>query len=125
MYKKLDHKNLPDNSYSKELMKISSATFGIGGYQDVQFGLYLSFESKGSGVCADISGGWSWSIMPNERSQWSEYDRTKDMAKMSRTIYNILKDAKVQTVDKLKGIPVEIIFKYNTIQSFRILEEVL
>lgn len=34
----------------KQLGKISSASFGIGGYQDAMLGLHLMFESDGWGV---------------------------------------------------------------------------
>lgn len=124
MYKKLNHDSLPSD-HTKELMKISNVSFGSGGYQDAQFGLFLDFSSKSSGVSACIVGGWNYSIKVDKYTQWTEEDRSRDMAKMCRTISQILSDAKVSSVDKLKGIPVEVVFQHRTIQSFRILEEVL
>lgn len=124
MYKKLNHESLPSD-HTKELMKISNVAFGAGGYQDAQFGLFLDFSSKSSGVSASIVGGWDYSIKVDKYTKWTEEDRSHDMAQMCKTISQILSDAKVSSVDKLKGIPVEVVFSQRTIQSFRILEEVL
>lgn len=123
MYKKLNHELPLPSGHTKELMKISNVSFGSGGY--AQFGLFLDFSSKSSGVSASIVGGWDYSIKVDKYTQWTEEDRSRDMAKMCRTISQILSDAKVNSIDKLKGIPVEVIFHQNTIQSFRILDEVL
>ena len=111
----------------KELMKITSVSFGAGGYQDVQFGLSLNFESKGGSCCGDfISGGWDYShITPDKSSKWTEKDRTESMAKMCKTISEILHSAKVRDVSELKGKPVEVIFESMMLTSWRILEEVL
>lgn len=38
-----------------ELGKITKATFGLGGYQDAQVGLWLTFEGKGWGVPMESS----------------------------------------------------------------------
>lgn len=124
MYKAIDHNNIP-SSARRELMKITTATFGNGGYQDAQFGLYLDFQSKGSGVSTMICGGWRHSIKVDSHTKWTDTDRAEGMAKMCETISEILDAAKVQTVDKLNGTPVEIITESNKIKSFRILEEVL
>lgn len=124
MYKKLNHESLP-NDHEKQLMKISGVSFGAGGYNDAQFGLFLDFSSKSIGVSAFIVGGWDYSIKVDKYTKWTEEDRSRDMAQMCKTISQILSDAKVSSVDKLKGIPVEVVFSQRTIQSFRILEEVL
>jgi len=52
--------NHSETKLEKQLMKISSCRFGLGGYQDCQFGLFLNFESKGTGVSAFITGGWDY-----------------------------------------------------------------
>ena len=124
MYKKLDHDSIPANA-RKCLMKIRSVTFGMGGYQEAQFGLNLDFESNSTFVSAMICGGWDYSIECDKYTKWTEETRTKDMADMCKTISEILKAAKVQTIDKLKNIPVEVVIESSTIKSFRILEEVL
>jgi len=38
---------------------------------------------------------------------------------------NLKKDAKVNSIDKLKGIPVEVTFEDNMLKEWRILTEVL
>ena len=47
------------------------------------------------------------------------------MVKTLKNVSKYLKEAKVSSVDKLKGIPVEVTFENNTIKSWRILTEVL
>jgi hypothetical protein len=42
-----------------------------------------------------------------------------------RFLSKLLKDAKVRSVDKLKGIPVEAIFDGNVLKEWRVLTEVL
>lgn len=117
------------DSYSKQLAKISSTKFGRGGYQDVQFGLTLSFSGAGFSSGAFIPGGWDWSMTADpdeaEHCQWSEADRSEGMAKMCRTISQILQEAKCATIDQLQNKPVEIGFEAGCIKSWRILSEVL
>jgi hypothetical protein len=126
MYKLLNHKALPIN-HRKELMKISNVSFGLGGYQNLCFGLFLDFEQKGGlGASNFISGGWDFqSIERNTNAEWNEKDRERQMLKLCKSISLILKDANVSSIDKLKGMPVEIIVSNNSIQSWRILEEVI
>ena len=47
----------------KELGKISSVKFGIGGYQDAMFGIFFCFElgGGGSGICDGGGGHSAWS----------------------------------------------------------------
>jgi len=126
MYKLLNHKALPIH-HRKDLMKISNVSFGLGGYQDSCFGLTLDFEQKG-GLCAGnfINGGWDFqSIECSPNAKWNEKDREKQMLELCKTISLILKDANVSSVDKLKGMPVEVVISNNTVQSWRILEEVI
>jgi hypothetical protein len=42
-----------------------------------------------------------------------------------RYISDLLHDAKVDSVEKLKGVPVEILFEGNTLKEWRIFTEVL
>jgi hypothetical protein len=42
-----------------------------------------------------------------------------------RFVSKLLKEAKVNSVDKLKGIPVEVTFDGNILKDWRILTEVL
>jgi len=126
MYKLLNHKALPIH-HRKELMKISNVSFGLGGYQNSCFGLTLHFEQKGGLGAGDfINGGWDFqSIKCSPNAKWSEKDREKQMLQLCKTTSLILKDANVSSVDKLKGMPVEVVISDNTVQSWRILEEVI
>lgn len=108
-----------------ELGKISQVKFGYGGYQDMQFGLSLTFESKGWGVSTFIGSSWSIDMEVSEHSQWTEEDRDKGFARTMRKLNEYMKDAKVKDVYQLKGIPVEVTFDCNELDSWRILTEVL
>ena len=110
----------------KMLGKISSVSFGLGGYQHAQIGLTLSLECKGTGCTAFVDGGWSPSeIEWSEHCKWTEEDRTKALADMMRKVGKILHQAKVDDVAQLKNKPVEVIFEGNMLKEWRILEEVL
>lgn len=108
----------------KELGKISSIRFGMGGYQDAQFGIWISFEMRGSG-CATGEGFWisEWS----EHCKWTNESRIKYFGDLVMKISKWCSDAKVNSVDKLKGIPVELTFDspYGKLTDWRILTEVL
>ncbi len=108
-----------------ELGKISAVRFGYCGYQDLQFGLSLTFEGKGFGVGHDITYAWSLDMECDEYCKWTEEDRDKGFAKIMREINEVMQKAKVHDVTKLKGIPVEITFDGNMLKSWRVLEEVL
>jgi len=109
----------------KELGKISSVHFGLGGYQDAMLGLHLCFEGSGWGVCTNID---AWDVNKNkwsEHCKWTEGDRSQSYDEIMRKLSDYLKEAKVQHVEQLKNIPVEVTFESNTIKSWRILTEVL
>jgi hypothetical protein len=100
----------------KKLGKIELVTFGHGGYQHCMLGLYvnLSFE------------GWDAELIEHtEHSKWSEKDRSKEYDKTMRFLSKLLKEAKVDSVDRLKGKPVEVTFDGNLLSEWRILTEVL
>ena len=112
----------------KRLGKITNVRFGLGGYQDCQFGLSLCFESKNEswGVNDFIAGGWSISRdCDSPFCKWTEKDRDDGFAKMVRRINQLLIDAKIDDVAKLKGKPVEVMFDGNCLKEWRILTEVL
>lgn len=106
----------------KELMKITKAEFGFGGYQEAMIGLSLTFETKGSGV-GDFKG--AWSIERSPHAKWSENDRQKEIFDAVWLLKETLEKAKVMHVSKLVGIPVEVTFEGLSLKSWRVLEEVL
>lgn len=107
-----------------QLGKIQSVSFGACGYQDAQFGLNLTLGGDSWGVSSPIVGGWATPRSPN--AKWSEADRLIAHGKMCVEISKLLSDAKVETIDKLVGIPVRCYFKnFNELDRFEVLKEVL
>lgn len=109
----------------KELGKIVRAEFGLGGYQDCMLGLHFTFETVGGGLNKDFSF-WDYeSIKHSDRCKWSEEDRNKTAVDVLKLVSKLLKDAKVQKVSELKGIPIELDIEDRAFKDFRILTEVL
>lgn len=109
----------------KRLGKIEHVEFGHGGYQDAQLGLTLTLSGKGWGVGTGIYGGWSQTIKWSKNCRWTEEKRSADYAEMAREIDRLLIKAKVRSVDKLKGIPIEAEFDGMVLKDWRVLEDVL
>ena len=109
----------------KKLGKIESVKFGIGGYQDAMIGLHVTLGNKGWGVSDSRSAWDAETITWSEHCKWTEAERNDTYAKLVRYVSKLLKDAKVDSVDKLKGIPVEVTFDGNLLKEWRILTEVL
>jgi hypothetical protein len=112
----------------KELGKISKVSFGKGGYQESQFGLFLQFSFKGSGVNTSVDSGWDAATMEcSENARWGESDRSKGHDDLCRKVSHLLKDANVDSVDKLEGKPIECTFDSpcGKLTDWRILTEVL
>lgn len=109
----------------KRLGKIESVKFGIGGYQDAMIGLHVTLSGSGWGV-GDSRCTWdAESVKWSEHCKWTESDRDTDYAKLIRYLSKLLKEAKVNTVEQLKDIPVEVTFDGNTLKEWRILTEVI
>ena len=110
----------------KLLGKIVAIHYGLGGYQDAQLGLSITLEGKGWGTDTFI-GIWDYSHIssPTESYNWTEEDRTNKLVEVNRKISELLKQAKVSTIDKLKNIPIEATFECHTLKDWRILTEVL
>ncbi len=106
----------------KILGKISSVTFGK---RDGRFGLWLTlsgeYSVQTSYECWDPEG-----TKPiGEGFKWTEEDRDKQLINIMRKISKLLKQAKVDDVNNLLNVPVEIEFEGNMLKDWRILEEVL
>ena len=109
----------------KRLGKIEEVHFGLGGYQGAMLGLHVTLGDGGWGV-GDSKANWdSEQIKWTEHTKWSEEDRDGWYSEIMRYVSTLLKDAKVNSVDMLKGKPVEVTFDGNTLKSWRILTEVL
>lgn len=108
-----------------ELGKIKSIRFGHGGYQDCGIGLSIELGGDAWGV-GWWMGAWDPNLMGHsEYYKWTESDRSNDMVAVVRKISDMLKEAKVTDITKLKGIPVSCTFEGQTLKDWRILTEVL
>ena len=95
----------------KQLGKIRSVSFG---YNEYTFGLHL------------ILGGANWGVSTSIHYN-PTYKELEDST-VTETMWRIqalLKDAGVDTVDKLKDKPIEVVFDGNFLKDFRILTEVI
>lgn len=109
----------------KELGKIKAAHFGHGGYQGECLGLHVTFGGSAWGCGANKSF-WDFELVEcSKYSQWTEKDREKQAVEVLRYVSKLLKDAKVDSVEKLIGLPIEAEFDGNTLKNWRILTEVL
>ncbi|MBX3017964.1 MAG: hypothetical protein KF767_08750 [Bdellovibrionaceae bacterium] len=107
----------------KEFGKIKSAEFGACGYQEACLGVRLTLGGESWGVRADITGGWD--VVRSESAQWTEDDRIKAHGEMCLKLSAILKDAKVNSVSRLVGIPIEAEFDGTKLVNWRVMKEVL
>jgi hypothetical protein len=108
-----------------KLGKIESVRFGLGGYQDACIGIHFTLSADGWGV-SDTRSAWDKNLIKHsEYCKWSEAGRSQQYVELVNYVSDLLADAKVQSVDQLKGMPVEVQFENNTLKSWRILKEVL
>lgn len=105
-----------------KLGRIKKVYYGMGGYQDAQFGLTLDLGGDGWGV-GTFRG--QWASPPSPTAQWTENDRRNSFADDALWLIDIMGKAKVADVYRLQGVPVEITLEGNMLKSWRILEEVL
>lgn len=113
---------MPPEQLRKQLGKITEVKFGFGGYQDAQIGISFMFGGDGWGVGTF----WGhWAMARSERTEWTEGERLHSLGETVMKIKQILEDAKVQSVDDLKGVPVECEFDGNLLKDWRVLKEVL
>jgi len=109
----------------KKLGKIEAVKFGVGGYQDAMLGIHVTLGNGSWGV-GDSRANWdAEQIKWSEHSKWTEEDRDVWYAEIMRYVSKLLQDAKVDSVDKLKGKPVEVTLDGNLLKEWRILTEVL
>lgn len=109
----------------KSLGKIESIRLGYGGYQDAMFGVSVTL-AHGGWHCSDFIGTWAPSLMPcASYTQWTEADRDEQFAKVMRKIDQWMSEAKVDRLNQLVGVPVEVTVDGMQLSSWRILTEVI
>lgn len=110
---------------NKALGKIEAIRVGLGGYQDVMFGVTFTLRGEAWGV-SDFKGFWSPSQMKrSEHAQWTEEGRKEQIAGAFYWLDQLMADAKVTDAGKLVGKPIEATFDGMQLKSWRLLTEVL
>lgn len=109
----------------KKLGKIETVSFGHGGYQDACIGIHFTFSFNGTGCCTSKCAWDANMVDASEYTKWTEEDRSKQYDEIVRYISSLLNDAKVNSIDKLKNIPIEAEFDGNALKDWRILTEVI
>lgn len=102
-------------SVEKHIGKIGNVKFGVGGYQDAMFGLTVELAGPKVNV-VDFIGWWT-----NRNMEGDDAARVK----ATQRIENLCVEARVNSVMDLKNIPVEVTLKFNVLESWRILTEVM
>lgn len=105
----------------KVLGKIDHVEFGRYPDRPFLFGLQLGFSFQGGSV----GDGGKFTVNISPECRWEKGEREAAITSMIEKIDGILKDAKVNSVSKLLGKPVEVTLENNTFKDFRILTEVL
>jgi hypothetical protein len=107
----------------KILGKIENVKFGIIDDYPFLMGVIFSFNLTGG---TGVGCGGKYTVNTGINCKWAyPEERNEAIARRWDFIYNLLKDAKVDSVERLKGMPVEVSIDGNCFQDFRILTEVL
>jgi len=112
----------------KVLGKITDAEFGFHSDRDFLFGLKLCFAlGEGGGVCD----GLKYTLNMGKACKWESKKKRQEATEwLCDFTYNLLQQAKVDSVSKLVGKPVELEMSGDGLagshfKDFRILTEVL
>jgi len=106
----------------KKLGKINRVKFGSGGYDDAMFGITFELGGQDWGV-GDFWGTWTGD--PSSYAKWTKEDQLRIRGETMGRIIDLMQKAKVNDLNRLQGVPVEITFESMTLKSWRVLEEVL
>lgn len=72
-----------------------------------------------------VGDGGKYTINMSDECKYEKGEKEKIILKQMEFIYQLLKKAKVENIEELKGIPVEVTLDGNAFYDFRILTEVL
>lgn len=96
--------------------------------EDGKLGLLINFSLDGgkSGITDFTKWNWSYSgVTPGEYHKWTEEDRAKQANETMKFIDKIMDEAKKDSLQKMRYVPVEVTLENNMFKSFRVLTEVL
>lgn len=105
-----------------KLGKIEIVSFGYCRYQEAMFGVYFDITGKSWGV-SDFWG--TWAHNPDKHCKWTLADQSKIFADTTRKIKKLLDAAGKTELSQLKGVPVEVTFNAQSLESWRVLTEVI
>lgn len=109
----------------KELGKIKSVSFGLGGYQDACIGIHFTLGGESWGVSTGKNAWDKNKINHTDSCQWTEESRSAQYDEILRYVSDLLSAAKVSSVSQLEGIPIEAEFDGMQLKDWRILTEVI
>lgn len=116
----------------KEIGKIESITFGLGGYDDAMIGFRIVLGGKNWGTQDFWGSAWSHVseeqlLDPKSSYRWTHESRIKNIGEGGWKIWTLMKEAGVEKMEDLKDKPIEATFEgaCGKLISFRILSEVL
>jgi hypothetical protein len=106
----------------KELGKIKDVKFGI---VSGRLGIHFELEFGGCGCSKSVSE-WDYNQVEwDEHCKWVPEDRDSSFVDTMKYVSDLLSQAKVEFVEDLKNIPIEVEHASSLVISFRILTEVL
>lgn len=99
-----------------EIGKIDSVTFGNCGYQNAQLGFQIHVSGKAWGTTFTYIGGWGHVSEeelnePTSSYKWTHEKRIAGLGKVAWEVYQLMKAAKVTTLDQLVGKPIRAHFE--------------
>jgi hypothetical protein len=105
------------------LGRITSAEFGT--TVDNKIGITLHVAGEGWGIfIADVTYNYA-ALKDKETPTWETESRRIECETIIDTISFILRDAKKTTLDQLVGVPIEATTTGSTLNTWRVLQEVL
>jgi hypothetical protein len=111
---------------AEHLGKISDVYYGQVGDYPFLLGTVYSFTLDGGGSGIGCGGKYTTNMSEvGEYTKFTVQDQKDGLHKVNRHLQGILKDAKVNRVDQLKGVPVMVTIVNSTFKDFRVLTEVL
>lgn len=108
----------------KRIGKIKKASFGHGGYQDACIG--VSFDLGSDKDLWGVGDFWgAWATTRSDYCKWTEADRLTQLGEAVMRLNATMRDANVDRVERLAGVPIEVTFDGNTLKEWRVLTEVI